>query len=121
MDHICVHALHVGSSTGSQATVDCGTVVVVVNARRTDGHQFSVQAVEHVSQKLVSVLLVVATEARYNLWPKKVLSLFQVLTKNKLPTFHMTPYREEGEIADLVPSNNKTIVFRSSSATRLRL
>lgn len=73
MNHICVHAFHVGSSTGSQviATVVGGTTVVV-NAGRTDSHQFGVQAVEHVSQKLVSILLVVATEARYNLRPKKV-------------------------------------------------
>lgn len=72
VDHVGVHALHVSGSTRPQviASVD-GAVLVVYG--RTYGHQFGMQTVEHVSQKLVGILLVVATKSRHNLL-KRILS-----------------------------------------------
>ena len=74
VDHVGVHAVHhlgrsVRREAAEAATVNNASTSIATG--RTDGHQLGGQTVEHVPEKLVSVLLVVAAKSRHNLRSEK--------------------------------------------------
>ena len=76
VDHVGVHAVHhLGRSVRREAAETTATTVdnasTSIATGRTDGHQLGGQTVEHVPEKLVSVLLVVAAKSRHNLRSEK--------------------------------------------------